>query len=120
MQLVTPALGSIAVVREHLGAAQAAAASILNDPSGPHRAVITEGIRQAQLAIDELLHTAPSSPFQDLAQARMQVMLGRDNLDRAFWTAGSAHGVNPLPEVRRYARDAFDAFEAAFEIIDND
>lgn len=120
MQLVSPAPGSIAAARTHLVNAQGFAADVVNNPYVNTLANLESGIVAAKRAASELFMAEPRSPFQDLVQARRHVIEGQQLLERAVSAYGSAHGVDPMPQVKLHAGEAFDAFEAAFEIIDND
>jgi hypothetical protein len=120
MQLVSPFPGSLAGAREKLVAAQGFAANVVNDPYNKAVENLTSGLQAAKAAAAELFLAEPRSPFQDLVAARRQVLEGANLLEQAFYAHGSAQGVDPLPRVKALAGQAFDAFENAFEIIDND
>ena len=120
MQLVSPAPGSLAAARTHLVNAQGFAANVANSPSTNTLSNLQQGVQQASRAASELFLAEPRSPFQDLVAARQQVLEGKQLLEQAISAWGSAHGVDPTPHVKQLAGQAFDAFEGAFEIIDND
>ena len=121
MQLVSPKPGSLASARTHLGNAQSFAANLSNDPKVDTHENLTGGIAAAKRAAAELLTATPRSEFQDLVLARKQVVEGQQLLEQAQKLLFVWGGLNsPLPHVQKLAGEAFDAFEGAFEIIDND
>jgi hypothetical protein len=120
MQLVSPAPGSLAAARTYLVNAQGFAANVSNQPEVDAVKNLELGVQQASRAASELFLAEPRSPFQDLVQARRHVLEGKQLLEQAISAHGSAHGVDPTPRVKQLAGEAFDAFENAFEIIDND
>lgn len=121
MQLVSPAPGSVAAARTHLVKAQGFAANVSNAPEVDTTANLAAGVQQAKRAAAELFLAEPRSPFQDLVAARRHVLEGQQLLEKAQKLLVSWGGLNsPLPHVMTLASDAFDAFESAFEIIDND
>ena len=120
MQLVSPAPGTLASAREHLVDAQGAAANLANAPTTDTSNQLRIGLNAAHRSAEELLTATPLSKFQDLAAARDQVLEGAQLLEQAISSRTSAHhGVDPL-KIKLLAGEAFDAFESAFEIIDND
>ncbi len=120
MQLVSPRPGTVVAAREFLVAAQGAAANVANDPYSATMTNLTDGVRNAGFAATELFMAEPASPYQDLVEARRHVIEGKQLLEQAISTHASAHGVDHGPQVKLLAGQAFDAFENAFEIIDND
>lgn len=122
MRLVQPLPGgTVAGARAALGEAQGFAANVANNPGVDTYKNLTEGVKFAKLAAAELFMAEPRSPFQDLVLARQHVIEGQQTLQYALkvLTAGDM-GVDPAPFVRDAASKAFDAFEGAFEILDND
>jgi len=121
MQLVSPAPGSLASARTYLVNAQGFAGSVSDDPTVDTVANLSSGIQHAARAAAELFLAEPRSPFQDLVQARRHVLEGQQLLEQAKNVLFNWGGTNdPYPHVGQLAGDAFDAFESAFEIIDND
>lgn len=120
MQLVSPAPGSLASARTHLVAAQGFAANVSNSPTTRPTEYILEGIKAAKLAASELFLAQPRSDFQDLVAARQQVLAGAKALEAAFKVQTTQFGAQQPAQVKALAGEAFDAFENAFEIIDND
>ena len=120
MQLVSPAPGSLASARTYLVNAQGAAANVANQPNVDTIKNLELGVQQASRAASELFLAEPRSPFQDLVQARRDVLEGKQLLEQAISAYGSAQGVDHTPRVQSLAKQAFDAFENAFEVIDND
>lgn len=120
MRLVSPAPGSLASARTYLVNAQGFAANVSNAPTVDTLKNLQLGIQQASRAAAELFLAEPRSPFQDLVEARRHVLDGQHLLERAVSAYGSAHGVDHTPQVKQLAGEAFDAFESAFEILDND
>ena len=120
MQLVSPAPGSLAAARTYLVNAQGAAANVSNDPEVDTTKHLYAGIAAAKRAASELMTAQPRSDFQDLVAARQHVVAGQQLLEQAIAAWGSAHGVDHTPRVKQLAGEAFNAFENAFEIIDND
>jgi hypothetical protein len=119
MQLVSPAPGSVAAARTYLVNAQGFAADVVNNPTLDTRAKLEAGVQQASRAASELFIAEPRSPFQDLVQARRDVLEGKQLLEQAIGALREGP-VDPTPHVKQLAGDAFDAFESAFEILDND
>lgn len=121
MRLIQPLPGgTVDGARAHLVAAQGAAATYLNAPATTPRETLLEGVQAAKRAASELFLAEPRSEFQDLVAARQQVVLGQQNLERAYHQLGTADASQHLALVQRYVDSAFGQFEAAFEIIDND
>ncbi len=121
MRLIQPLPGgTVEGARTHLVAAQAAAADYLNAPATTPRSVLLDGVTAAKRAASELFLAPPRSEFQDLVAARQQVIFGQQNLERAYSQLGTPDASSHLADVHRYVKSAFDDFEAAFEIIDND
>ena len=120
MQLVSPAPGSIASARVHLGKAQGHAGAVIGW-NGDIRSHLEGGVAAAKRAASELFLAEPRSPFQDLVAARRQVIEGQQLLQQAFAAFTSPQmGPDPMPYVKQLAREAFDSFENVFEILDND
>ena len=121
MQLVQPRPGgTVAAARINLVAAQGFAADVSNAPRVNTKANLTDGIRHARQAAAELFMAEPRSEFQDLIQARRHVIEGQQTLERALSFLESRYEVDHTPQIKQFAHEAFNAFEAAFEIIDND
>jgi hypothetical protein len=120
MQLVSPAPGSVASARTYLVNAQSFAANVSNDPYANTLDFLQQGVANAKRAAQELFVAEPRSPFQDLVQARRHVIDGQQLLEQAISRHASAEGVDHGAEVKGLAHQAFDAFESAFEILDND
>ncbi len=124
MRLIQPLPGgTVDGARAHLVNAQGFAADVSNEPTVDTLKNLTEGVRSAKAAAAELFLAEPRSPFQDLVAARQHVVQGAQLLQNAvslLTTQGGAPDVDPTPHVRDIAKLAFDAFENAFEIIDND
>jgi hypothetical protein len=121
MQLVSPAPGSLAAARTYLVNAQGFAADVSNAPEVDTASKLAAGIQQAKRAAAELFLAEPRSDFQDLVAARQHVIEGQQLLEKASALLFNWAGLNsPLPHVKQLAGDAFNAFESAFEIIDND
>lgn len=124
MRLIQPMPGgTIEGARVHLGNAQSFAAKVSNDPTVDTLKNLTEGVVSAKKAAAELFLAPPRSPFQDLVLARQQVLEGAQLLQQAVTVLTSFGGelpADPTPHVKDLASQAFDAFEGAFEILDND
>jgi hypothetical protein len=125
MRLIQPFPGgTVEGARAQLVNAQGFAANVSNDPTSPNTLTnLTEGVKSAKLAASELFLAQPRSEFQDLVAARRQVLEGAQLLQQAvsvLLNQAGAPGVDPTPHVKLLAGQAFDAFEGAFEIIDND
>ena len=121
MRLMQPLpVGSLEGARARLVEAQGFAADVANAPTTDTLVKLEGGIAAAKAAARELFVAEPRSPYQDLVAARQQVLAGASLLEQAISAYGSAHGVDPTPQVKHLAGGAFDAFENAFEIIDND
>lgn len=125
MRLIQPfAGGTVEGARAQLVTAQDFAARVSNDPTSPATLTnLTEGVRAAKFAASELFMAPPRSEFQDLVAARQQVIAGQQLLQQAvsvLLNQGGAPGVDPTPHVKSLAGQAFNAFEGAFEILDND
>ena len=123
MQLVSPMPGSVAAASAYLGNAQQFTANVLNTtvatPDIPND--LANGMAQALRAANELFMAQPVSEFQDLVLARRHVIEGAQLLDRAA-EAYAEELPMPLPfeHTQALARQAFDKFEVAFEILQND
>lgn len=121
MRLIQPLPGgTVEGARAHLVNAQGAAANVSNNPYVDTLKNLNAGIRSAKRAASELFLAPPRSEFQDLVSARRQVLEGVLLLEHAVSAYGSAHGVDNMPLVKDFAGQAFNAFEGAFEILDND
>ncbi|MCB0878076.1 MAG: hypothetical protein KDC46_03750 [Thermoleophilia bacterium] len=120
MQLVSPRPGSLAEARVLLANAQGYAANVSNAPYADTLANLQAGVRDAARAASVLMVAEPRSEFQDLVAARQHVVEGQQLLEQAISAYGSAYGPDHGPQVKLLAGQAFDAFENAFEIIDND
>lgn len=121
MRLMQPLPGgTIDGARAHLVDAQGFAANVANAPEHLKAAeFLTEGIKSAKRAAAELFIAQPRSDFQDLVAARHHVLEGAMYLEHASNELYRTGGVDPLPQVKLLAGNAFDSFEAAFEILDN-
>jgi hypothetical protein len=122
MRLIQPFPGgTVEGARAHLVNAQGFAANVSNAPEVDTLTNLTQGIASAKKAAAELFLAPPRSDFQDLVAARQHVLEGAQLLGQAVTLLTTYGGVDsPLPQVKSLAGDAFDAFENAFEIIDND
>ncbi|MCW2922369.1 MAG: hypothetical protein JWL76_2243 [Thermoleophilia bacterium] len=124
MRLIQPFPGgTLEGARAHLVNAQGFAANVANNPSVDALKNLTEGVASAKKAAAELFMAPPRSDFQDLVAARQQVLAGAQLLQQAVSVLSNFGGdlpADPTPHVKGLAGQAFDAFEAAFEIIDND
>jgi len=123
MQLVSPMPGSVAAASTFLANAQRFTANVLTTkvatPDIPGD--LANGMAQALRAASELFMAQPVSEFQDLVLARRQVIEGAQLLDRAA-EAYAEELPMPLPfqNTQALAHRAYDKFEAAFEILQND
>lgn len=115
---ISPMPGSLADVRTQLGAAQDVAGQAA-DGNPVTADFLLGGVAAARRAASILMTTQPESDYQDLVLARQQVLEGADQLRQAATALSGAHGVDPASYVRERAHDAFNRFEDAFEIIDN-
>lgn len=120
MQLVSPMPGSVASARTYLGNAQAQAANISNEPTVKTMDRLLDGVTNAKRAAAELFMATPVSDFQDLVAARSHVLDGQKLLEQGVSALQVPSGVDPTFHVQVVAKLAFDEFEAAFEILDND
>ncbi len=116
--------GTVDGARAHLVAAQGFAGAVANDPVPSQTNHVMEkllsGVQSAKLAAAELFMAPPRSEFQDLVAARQHVIAGQQLLAKAVSAQGSALGLDHSAVVKQFASDAFNAFEDAFEILDND
>ncbi|MCW2925959.1 MAG: hypothetical protein JWM98_3363 [Thermoleophilia bacterium] len=108
--------------RELLVKAQGAAADASNAPADATYASLMQGARAANSAAAELRAATPRSKFQDLDTAATQAEAGAKLLGQAAFVidAGEFSGPTIVATVKDLAHQAFDQFEAAFEIVDND
>ena len=118
MQLVSPTpAGTIEAASAFLSKAQAAAGTVINQPSMTSMNALAGGIIAARKAAEELFLAPPRSEFQDLIAARQQVLEGQGLLKQAA-TLIVAPGNET--QVSTLARDAWNVFENVFEILEND
>jgi hypothetical protein len=125
MRLIQPFPGgTVDGARAHLVNAQDFAARVSNDPTSANTVSnLTEGVKAAKQAAAELFMAPPKSDFQDLVLARQQVLQGAQQLQQAvavLLNQAGGPGVDPTPHVKDLAQQAFNSFEGAFEILDND
>lgn len=124
MRLIQPLPGgTVEGARAHLVNAQGFAANVANAPTVDTLKNLTDGVASAKKAAAELFLAPPRSEFQDLVAARQHVVEGAQLLQQAasvLLNQGGAPNVDPTPHVKLLAGQAFDAFENAFEILDND
>jgi len=126
MQIIatTPAPTAKQLVGDQLNATQAVIAKITSAPEQATVAGISEGIEIARAAAKLLATATPESKFQDLKEAASQVRTAADLLWSAGivrHSAGASYATNDraVADVQRLARDAYDAIEGAWEIVDN-
>lgn len=124
MQLVSPRPGTVTAAFDLLVTAQAAAAKVSNGVTADAATTLAEGVRSAKLAAAELFSATPRSEYQDLIAARRQAITGQQLLERALVIARASAGAGTDAaadlQITRLAHDAFDTFDAALEILDND
>lgn len=121
--LIAPRPGNLDVAYDRVSSAQGAVADVLNERAitPTTQARLTDGVRLAAQAAAELFLAQPRSDYQDLVLARRQVIDGRQELEQALVTLrASAPGIDVAATVLNHARRAFDAFEHALEILEND
>jgi hypothetical protein len=107
--------------RAYLLKAQDAAEQGFNTPGAATKDLFVMGAHNAQIAASMLAKVEPRSKYQDLKLASSFALEGAAWLNKAaeLWTKPAP--VLPLPTmVKQYSDAAFDSFEGAFEIIDND
>ncbi|MCW2956942.1 MAG: hypothetical protein JWO69_1811 [Thermoleophilia bacterium] len=126
LSLVTPANISagtawVPQVKDLLGRAQSAAALATNNNGNVTAWEVFQGVRHAERAVELLRIATPVSKFQDLAQARLLIEDGAHFLRRSADAVDvPTPGAGDKAVVVDFARRAFDSFEDAFEIVDND
>jgi hypothetical protein len=112
---------SVSNARALLVRAQGVAADAIEAPDSMTPDLFNAGIVNAVEASEMLLKAEPRSKFQDLKQASQHAIDGAHALGEALTAYAEEIPADlAFANVKEHAWTAFNAFESAFEIIDND
>lgn len=101
--------------------AQGIAGAAHDNPKAADVLTFQKGISDARTAAEMLLVAEPRSDFQDLAGASKLATAGADALTLAMSQLFTFLPGNIVDKnIKQHSGTAFDKFESAFEIIDND
>lgn len=104
-----------------LRTAQGIAARASNDPATVTDQSLFTGAAVARRAAEQLLLATPRTPFHHLDQAAAYALEGAKLLATASRARNAEFPVDvTLDTIRDLSRRAFDAFELAFERVEND
>lgn len=104
-----------------LRTAQGIAASAANEPASAGDRSLLSGAAIARRAAEQLLLATPRTPYHRLDAAAAHAIEGAELLATAARARNAEFPVDvTLATIRDLSRRAFDAFELAFECVEND